>query len=98
MLPRRLHALFGIDPNIPEKLIKSHHTDELGVRSDAARNENSYAARLLIKALPLTALNDALRAVMNDGAGVVELLLELANLGLWAIVGYVVAMRIFRWQ
>jgi ABC-type multidrug transport system permease subunit len=56
------------------------------------------AAKPLIRALPLTALNDALRAVMNDGLRAVEILPELANLGVWAVVAYVAGMRIFRWQ
>jgi hypothetical protein len=52
----------------------------------------------VIQALPLTALNDALRAVMLDGAGLSAVSGELAILGLWSLVGFVAALRIFRWQ
>jgi ABC-2 type transport system permease protein len=51
-----------------------------------------------IKALPLTVLNDALRAVMNDGAGLVAVGLSLAILSLWGVVSFIIALRIFRWQ
>ena len=50
-----------------------------------------------IKALPLTALNDALRAVMLDGTGLGALALPLAVLAIWMVVSFGVALRIFRW-
>jgi ABC-type multidrug transport system permease subunit len=56
------------------------------------------AAQPFIQALPLTALNDALRGVMLDGAGVTALLPELVNLGLWGSVSFVLALKLFRWQ
>lgn len=52
----------------------------------------------LIRALPLTALNDALRAVMNDGLGIVEVAPQLLNLIAWTVATYVVGLKIFRWQ
>jgi ABC-type multidrug transport system permease subunit len=52
----------------------------------------------LIRALPLTALNDALRAVMNDGFTVVQIAPQLAVLAGWAIVSYFVGLKIFRWN
>ena len=51
-----------------------------------------------IKALPLTALNDALRAVMLDGASAATVGRELAILAAWASVSFVVALRFFRWK
>ncbi len=51
-----------------------------------------------IHALPLTALNDALRAVMLDGASVARVGSELAVLGAWAAVCFAVALRVFRWK
>ena len=56
------------------------------------------AALPFIRALPLTALNDALRAVMNDGLGLTAVAPMLINLSVWAVVTYVVGLRIFRWQ
>jgi ABC-2 type transport system permease protein len=51
-----------------------------------------------IRALPLTALNDALRAVMNDGAGIVQLAPQLVNLAAWSVITYAVGLKIFRWN
>lgn len=52
----------------------------------------------LIKLLPLTALNDALRANMLEGAGLVSLAPELGVLAGWAVVCFLTALRIFRWS
>lgn len=52
----------------------------------------------LIRALPLTALTDGLRAVMNDGAGIVDVMPQLLNLTAWMVVSSVVGLKIFRWQ
>jgi ABC-2 type transport system permease protein len=51
----------------------------------------------LIRALPLTALNDALRAVMNDSAGLAAVSPQLANLALWTLASYLIGLKIFRW-
>ena len=51
-----------------------------------------------IKALPLTALNDGLREIMNEGQGLAAVLPELAVLGAWGGLSFVIALRIFRWQ
>jgi ABC-2 type transport system permease protein len=51
-----------------------------------------------IRALPLTALNDALRSVMNDGANLAANGLPLLILLAWGLVSFLVAVRIFRWQ
>lgn len=52
----------------------------------------------LIRALPLTALNDALRAVMLDGAGLGGVAKETGILLAWGVVSFAVALRLFRWQ
>ena len=51
-----------------------------------------------IQALPLTALNDALRAVMIEGAPVSALVGEMAVLAAWMGMCFAVALRIFRWR
>lgn len=51
-----------------------------------------------VKALPLTALNDALRAVMLEGAGVRVVLPQVALLSAVAVVTFAVALKIFRWR
>jgi ABC-2 type transport system permease protein len=56
------------------------------------------AAKPFIRALPLTALNDALRGVMNDGLTAMQLAPQLLNLTVWGIIGFFVGLKIFRWQ
>lgn len=56
------------------------------------------AAQPFIQVLPLTALNDALRAVMIDGASVFSQMNHIALLAAWAVVTFVIALKIFRWQ
>lgn len=57
-----------------------------------------HAVQPIIKALPLTATNDALRANMLRGAGFVTLWPQFAVLVAWMVVCYVIALRIFRWR
>ncbi len=52
----------------------------------------------VIRALPLTALNDALRAVMNHGEGLLACSAELAVMAAWGAAAFAVALRVFRWQ
>ena len=56
------------------------------------------AVQPLIKALPLTALVDALRANMLQGATLVEVGPSLAALGTCLIVCFALAMKMFRWR
>jgi ABC-type multidrug transport system permease subunit len=55
------------------------------------------AIQPFITLLPLTALNDGLRAVLLEGAGLPALLGQLGNLTVWAGVSFVVSLKIFRW-
>ncbi len=56
------------------------------------------AMQPFIQALPLTALNDALRLVMLEGAGLVAIGPELVNLALWGAISFTLALKLFRWQ
>jgi len=56
------------------------------------------AAQPFIRVLPLTALIDAMRAVMIDGASVFSQIHHIVLLAIWGIVTFVIALRIFRWQ
>jgi ABC-type multidrug transport system permease subunit len=56
------------------------------------------AAQPFIKALPLTALIDALRAVMIDGASIFSQTPQVLLLAVWGTVTFVIALKIFRWQ
>jgi ABC-type multidrug transport system permease subunit len=51
-----------------------------------------------IHALPLTALNDALRAVMLDGSSLVRVAPELAIVAGWGAAALVAALVLFRWR
>jgi ABC-type multidrug transport system permease subunit len=52
----------------------------------------------LIRLLPLTALNDALRAVILDGAPLMATASMLLVMSVWAVGCYGVSLKIFRWS
>jgi ABC-type multidrug transport system permease subunit len=56
------------------------------------------AIQPFIQALPLTALNDALRANMLRGAGWETIAPELAIILAWTAVSFGVALKLFRWR
>lgn len=56
------------------------------------------AIQPFVQALPLTALNDALRAVYNDGLGFGAYAGELAILAAWMAATFLLSVRFFRWQ
>lgn len=56
------------------------------------------AVQPFVRALPLTALNDALRANMLQGASLGELGPQLATLALYLVVCFSLALKIFRWR
>ncbi|WP_437642592.1 ABC transporter permease [Sorangium sp. So ce854] len=56
------------------------------------------ALQPFIQALPLTALNDALRGVMLEGATLAALAPELAVMAAWGVVSFALALKLFRWQ
>lgn len=51
-----------------------------------------------IKALPLTALNDALRAIILQGASLASQSARITVLLIWGAVSFVLALRWFRWS
>jgi ABC-2 type transport system permease protein len=51
-----------------------------------------------IKALPLTALNDALRATILEGASLRTQGVRLLILAGWGSLSFVLALRWFRWS
>ena len=51
-----------------------------------------------IKALPLTALNTVLRALMNEGATLLSNWIPITVLLAWCLISFVIALKIFRWQ
>jgi len=63
-------------------------------------SSENFPARIqpLIKALPLTATNDALRAAMLRGVDLRGLWPQLAVLTAWMVVSFAIALKIFRWR
>jgi ABC-type multidrug transport system permease subunit len=55
------------------------------------------AMQPFIRILPLTALNDALRSVILEGASLEAQALRLLILTAWGIVSFLLALRLFRW-
>lgn len=51
-----------------------------------------------IHVLPLTLLNDGLRAIVNEGQSIGGIARELAGLSAWGIVSFALSLRFFRWQ
>ena len=53
-----------------------------------------------VQALPLTAIVDALRAVILEGAPLAsrEVMSELGILAAWGLIPFVIALKIFRWR
>lgn len=52
----------------------------------------------IIRLLPLTALIDATRMVMLDGAGVAAITTQVGIMAAWGLISFVVALRMFRWH
>ncbi len=52
----------------------------------------------LVRALPLTALNDALRANMLQGSGLGQMVPQVAVLGVCMVVCFGSALKLFRWR
>jgi len=52
----------------------------------------------VIKLLPLTAYIDAIRGVMLQGASLLQFGREIATLAVWAVVAFVLALKLFRWR
>jgi ABC-2 type transport system permease protein len=48
--------------------------------------------------LPLTFLTDALRRVTNDGAGLLEIGVDLIGLSVWAVIAFALAVLLFKWE
>lgn len=56
------------------------------------------AIQPFVRALPLTAANEALRANMLQGVGINHLVLQVGILIAWLVIPFAVALRIFRWR
>ena len=67
-----------------------------GVFFSAARFPDAFQP--IIRLLPLTALIEAVRAVMLDGAGVAAVANQIGIMLAWGLISFVIALRIFRWQ
>jgi ABC-2 type transport system permease protein len=52
----------------------------------------------LCRLLPLTHVNDALRKISFDGAGLTDVVTEMAALVTWGVIVFAVNVRIFKWE
>lgn len=52
----------------------------------------------ICKVLPLTHLNNAMRNVAFEGAHLSGCLYEIGIIGLWGVVVYAIAIKVFRWE
>jgi ABC-type polysaccharide/polyol phosphate export permease len=52
----------------------------------------------VIKLLPLTAVNDALRANMLEGASLAGVSGQLLVVAGWLVLSFVAALKLFRWR
>nr|MBP7245970.1 ABC transporter permease [Bacteroidia bacterium] len=52
----------------------------------------------ICKVLPLTYLNNAMRLVAFEGAGLGDILIPLAIISAWGIFIYALAVKFFRWE
>lgn len=56
------------------------------------------AVQPVIRILPLTAVNDLLRANMLEGTSIAALGSEMAVITGWLVVSFVAALKLFRWR
>jgi ABC transporter DrrB family efflux protein len=56
------------------------------------------ALQPFVRALPLTALNNALRGVINEGWTLAAVAPQIAIVAAWGLVSFAVALKIFRWR
>jgi ABC-2 type transport system permease protein len=56
------------------------------------------AMQPFIHALPLTALNDALRLIINEGLPFTAVLTQVSILAAWGGISFALSLKLFRWQ
>jgi ABC-2 type transport system permease protein len=56
------------------------------------------AVQPFINALPLTALNQALRGVITEARTLQEISLQLGIVAAWGLASFAVALKLFRWR
>ena len=62
------------------------------------RDAMPEALQTITQFMPLTYVNEALRGVMNEGAGLADLGPQLLGMGVWAVITFVIAVRLFKWE
>jgi len=62
------------------------------------RDAMPEALQTVTQFMPLTYVNEALRGVMNEGAGLADLGPQLLGMGVWAVITFVIAVRLFKWE
>lgn len=54
--------------------------------------------RPVVEYLPLTALNDALRKISFEGVGLLAAAKQIGILGVWGIIVFIIAGKVFKWE
>lgn len=62
------------------------------------RDAMPEALRTVTEYMPLTYLNHALRTIANEGAGLAEIGGDLLGMAVWAVITFLVAVRLFSWE
>jgi ABC-type polysaccharide/polyol phosphate export permease len=57
-----------------------------------------HAVQPFIRLLPLTAVNDALRANMLEGASFAAVTPQLLTIIVWGVLTFLAALKLFRWR
>lgn len=52
----------------------------------------------IAKILPMTFLNDAMRAIAFEGATIFDVWPKLLGMAIWALIAYAIAIKIFKWE
>jgi ABC-type multidrug transport system permease subunit len=56
------------------------------------------AMQWFVQALPLTAVNNALRAIMNEGAGLATVMVPIGIIMAWGVASFFASLVMFRWE
>jgi len=56
------------------------------------------AMQWFVQALPLTAVNNALRAIMNEGAGLATVFVPIGIVVAWGVGSFFASLAMFRWE
>jgi ABC-2 type transport system permease protein len=62
------------------------------------RDDFPHWLKVVTDYMPLTYLSDAMRAIFNEGTGLLALKTDLIGLVVWGVISYIIADRVFSWE